>query len=67
MAAVKFDVGEVVYLRSGGPAMSVSRNEVSVSGNIFVECIWHNHEGTLSMHRFVQEVLTTNKESHNGH
>lgn len=51
-----FEIGDVVYLKSGGPAMTVSETG-NVDGQNLVVCTWFdgtkNHEG-----EFKEEQLT---------
>jgi uncharacterized protein YodC (DUF2158 family) len=54
----KFAVGDVVQLKSGGPAMTVSSDGGQSSDRIFCEWFWNNE---LRSAHFPPETLTIAK------
>ena len=58
MANEKFEPGDVVQLKSGGPNMSVELiDEQSFPGNVVVQCKWFDEKKTLQTDSFKPEVL----------
>lgn len=53
--ADEFQVGEVVKLRSGGPAMSVEFLDDSITGQ-YVNCVWFE-SGEVKRNRFPTAAL----------
>jgi len=49
--------GDVVYLKSGGPAMTVLYIEESV----YLVCSWFDVELKIQACRFIKDALTTEK------
>ena len=53
--STKFNIGDVVILRSGGPRMTVTALEtIHISG---YQCDWFDKSGNLSHARFPSESL----------
>jgi uncharacterized protein YodC (DUF2158 family) len=50
-----FKTGDVVYLKSGGPGMTVE----TVTGNVIIECTWFSHaDDRYKTHPFKPELLS---------
>lgn len=53
-----FKIGDVVQLKSGGPAMTVS--ETNDAGMVL--CTWFNSQNELQKQAFTQEILKAQKK-----
>ncbi len=55
--AQKFVIGDIVKLKSGGPAMTVTEATVQNNGRLHVQCIWYIAE-KYSRESFDSDALT---------
>ena len=53
MGTEHFEVGDVVWLKSGGPAMTVATD-----AGTFVTCMWFDSEGHVHSERFPASLIT---------
>ena len=57
MAEQKFKVGDVVVLKSGSLAMTVTGYAVDVDGNQYVSCEWHDNKNGFGQRNFVEDSV----------
>jgi uncharacterized protein YodC (DUF2158 family) len=63
----KFKVGNVVALKSGGPAMTVSELVEIVGGKIAVNTTWFDPDEKLQNGNFLEDLLVLDEEEEDEH